>query len=77
MTTATLHFLKAVADLGVPAAKASSVDIINRMKAMPTDHDAFVPGRIREDGRKLCPSYLFEVKKPTESRQPWDNSKLL
>jgi len=51
--------------------------IINRMKAMPTDDDAFGPGRIREDGRKLCPSYLFEVKKPAESRQPWDYYKLL
>jgi branched-chain amino acid transport system substrate-binding protein len=66
-----------VADKGVPAAKASSVDIINRMKAMPTDDDAFGPGRIRENGRKLCPSCLFEVKKPAESRQPWDYYKLL
>jgi branched-chain amino acid transport system substrate-binding protein len=75
--SATLHFLKAVADMGVPAAKASGVDIINRMKAMPTDDDAFGPGRIREDGRKLCPSYLFEVKKPSESRQAWDYYKLV
>jgi branched-chain amino acid transport system substrate-binding protein len=75
--SATLHFLKAVADLGVTAAKSSGVDVINRMKAMPTDDDAFGPGHIREDGRKLCPSYLFEVKKPTESRQPWDYYKLL
>ena len=61
--SATLHFLKAVADMGVPAAKASGLDLVNRMKAMPTDDDAFGPGRIREDGRKLCPSYLFEGKK--------------
>jgi len=73
----TLHYLKAVADMGVAAAKASGVDAVNRMKAMPTDDDAFGPGRIREDGRKLCPSYLFEVKKPSESKAPWDYYKLL
>jgi branched-chain amino acid transport system substrate-binding protein len=75
--SATLHFLKAVADMGVPAAKASGTEIVNRMKAMPTDDDAFGPGRIREDGRKLCPSYLFEVKTPAESKKPWDYYKLL
>ncbi len=45
---------------------------IARMKAMPTDDDCFGVGRIREDGRKLHPSYLFEVKKPEESRGPFD-----
>jgi branched-chain amino acid transport system substrate-binding protein len=75
--SAALHYLKAVADMGVPAAKASGVDAVNRMKAMPCDDDAFGPGRIREDGRKLCPSYLFEVKKPSESKAPWDYYKLL
>ncbi|ACA19399.1 putative substrate-binding protein [Methylobacterium sp. 4-46] len=75
--SATLHYLKAVADMGVKAAKASGVDVVNRMKAMPTDDDAFGPGRIREDGRKLCPSYLFEVKTPAESSKPWDYYKLI
>ena len=64
----TLHYLKAVADMGVPAAKASGADAVARMKAMPTDDDAFGPGRIREDGRKLHPAYLFEVKTPEESK---------
>jgi branched-chain amino acid transport system substrate-binding protein len=72
-----LHYLKAVADMGVPAAKASGVDVINRMKAMPCDDDAFGPGIIRADGRKLCPSYLFEVKAPSESRGRWDYYKLI
>ena len=75
--SATLHFLKAVAEMGVPAAKASGADIVARMKAMPTEDDAFGPGKIREDGRKLCPSYLFEVKAPGESKGPWDYYKLL
>ncbi len=73
----TLHYLKAVADMGVAASKASGVEVINRMKAMPCDDDAFGAGTIRADGRKLCPSYLFEVKSPAESKGPWDYYKLL
>jgi branched-chain amino acid transport system substrate-binding protein len=69
---AVLHYLKAVADMGVPAAKASGVEAVNRMKAMPCDDDAFGTGTIREDGRKIHPGYLFEVKSPGESRNPWD-----
>ncbi|HYI82905.1 MAG TPA: ABC transporter substrate-binding protein [Acetobacteraceae bacterium] len=74
---ATLHYLKAVADMGVAAAKASGADAVARMKAMPTDDDAFGKGSIRPDGRKIHPAYLFEVKKPEESKGPWDYYKLL
>ena len=74
---AVLHYLKAVADMGVAAAKASGVDVVNRMKAMPCDDDAFGPGHIRPDGRKIHPVYLFEVKKPSESTNPWDLYKLV
>jgi branched-chain amino acid transport system substrate-binding protein len=72
-----LHYLKAVGDMGVAAAKASGVETVNRMKAMPTNDDAFGEGSIRPDGRKLHPAYLFEVKSPEESRGPWDYYKLL
>jgi branched-chain amino acid transport system substrate-binding protein len=72
-----LHYLKAVADMGVAAAKASGADAVARMKAMPTDDDAFGAGTIRADGRKLHPAYLLEVKAPAESRGPWDYYKLL
>ncbi len=75
--SAVLHYLKAVGDMGVSAAKASGLEAVNRMKAMPTDDDAFGPGSVRSDGRKLHPSYLFEVKTPAESRAPWDYYKLL
>jgi branched-chain amino acid transport system substrate-binding protein len=74
--SASLHFLKAVAEMGIVAAKASGVDVINRMKAMPSEDDAFGAGQIRPDGRRLIPSYLFEVKSPAESRGPWDYLKL-
>jgi branched-chain amino acid transport system substrate-binding protein len=67
---ATLHFLKAVADIGVPAAKQSGAAIVSRMKAMPTDDDCFGHAHIREDGLLMVPSYLFQVKTPAESHGP-------
>jgi len=73
----TLHFLKTVAAMGVPAAKASGLDLVNRMKAQPSEDDLFGKAIIRPDGRRLIPSYLFEVKTPAESRKPWDYYKLL
>jgi branched-chain amino acid transport system substrate-binding protein len=74
----TLHFLKAINDIG--AAKAKTMDgtaIAERMKAMPTDDQAFGKHSIRADGRGLFPSYLFEVKKPSESKGKWDYYKLI
>ena len=73
----TLHYLKAVADMGAAAAKADGAAAVARMKAMPTDDDCFGRGGIRADGRKIHPAYLFEVKKPEESKGPWDYYKLL
>ena len=74
---AVLHYLKAAADMGVAAAKASGVEAVNRMKAMPADDDAFGASTIRPDGRCIHPAYLFEVKAPAESRNPWDLYKLV
>ncbi len=74
---ATLHYLKAVADMGVAAAKADGRAAVARMKAMPTDDDCFGQGSIRADGRKLHPSYLFQAKAPAESTGPWDGLKLV
>ncbi len=73
----SLHYLKAVASVGIQNAKASGADVVARMKAMPTDDDAFGPGSIRADGRKIHPAYLFEVKRPEESKGPFDYYKLL
>ena len=75
--SATLHYLKAVKELGVVRAKASGRDVVELMKKMPTDDDCFGKGSIREDGRKIHPAYLFEVKKPEESRGPGDIYKLV
>ncbi len=76
MTTAgnyagTLHFLKAVQDLGI-GAKSDGAAVVARMKAMPTDDDAFGKASIRADGLALVPAYLFQVKTPAESKYPWD-----
>ena len=66
-----LHLLRAAAEMA-PGERSSGRAVVERMKAMPTDDDAFGPGRIREDGRKLHPAYLMQVKPPGESRGPWD-----
>ena len=75
--SAVLHYLKAVRDMGVAAAKASGAEAVARMKAMPTSDDVFGEGSIRPDGRKIHPAYLFEVKQPSESRGAWDYYKLI
>jgi branched-chain amino acid transport system substrate-binding protein len=71
----TLHYLKAVTAMG--AAAASGAATVARMKAMPTDDDCFGSGKIQDDGRKLHPVYLFEVKKPSESEHAWDLYRLI
>ena len=76
--SSALHYFKAVAALGPAAAKADGAGVIARMKAMPTDDDCFgANGKIREDGRKIHPCYLFQVKSPAESKQEWDLMKVV
>jgi len=70
----TLHYLKARAALGGnPDGKA----VVAKMKEMPTDDPLFGKGSIQANGRKLHDAYLFEVKKPQESKHPGDFYKLL
>ena len=71
-----LHYLKAVKDVGVTN-RADGAAVVARMKAMPVSDDAYPAATIREDGLVLFPSYLFEVKKPAESKYPWDYFKLV
>ena len=70
--SAVLHYLKAVEALG----SDDGTKVIAKMKALPTDDPLFGKGTIRQDGRKIHPMYLFEVKKPSESKGPWDFYKL-
>jgi branched-chain amino acid transport system substrate-binding protein len=69
-----MHYLKARVALG---GEADGKTVIAKMKEMPTDDPLFGKGTIRADGRKLHPAYLFEVKKPEESKYPGDFYKLL
>ena len=69
----TLHYLKAVTALN---SAADGKAVVAKMKEMPTDDPLFGKGTIRVDGRKLHPAYLFEVKKPEESKYPGDVYKL-
>ena len=68
-----LHYLKAVAALK----SDDGTKVVAKMKEMPTDDPLFGKGTIRADGRKIHPAYLVEVKKPSESKGPYDYYKIL
>jgi branched-chain amino acid transport system substrate-binding protein len=70
--SAVLHYLKAVEALKSDDAPK----VIAKMKEMPTDDPLFGKGRVRQDGRKIHDAYLVEVKKPSESKGPWDYYKI-
>ncbi len=71
--SSVLHYLKAV-----EAAKTDDgTKVVAQMKAMPTDDPLFGKGSIRADGRKMHPAYLVEVKKPSESKGPYDYEKVI
>ena len=55
----------------------TAAPVVAKMKEMPTDDPLFGKGSIRADGRKIHPAYLFEVKKPADSKYPWDYYKLV
>lgn len=71
--SATLHYLNAVKAAGTKETKP----VLAKMRATPV-RDAFTDnGVVREDGRMVHSMFLFEVKKPEESKAPWDYYKLL
>jgi branched-chain amino acid transport system substrate-binding protein len=67
-----LHYLKAVAAIK----SDDGVKVVEEMKKLPTDDPLFGKGMVRADGRKIHNAYLFEVKKPSESKGPWDYYKV-
>ncbi len=75
--SAMTHYLKAVVEIGLDRAKASGRDTVAAMKRLPTDDDCLGAGRVREDGRKIHATYLFEAKAPAESRMSWDCLKVV
>ena len=68
---------QAAAAMGPAQAKASGRSAIERMKALPTEDDCFGSGRVREDGRKIHPVYLFEVNRPPKAKKDWDLYRLV
>jgi branched-chain amino acid transport system substrate-binding protein len=70
--SAVLHYLKAVEALK----SDDGPKVIAKMKQLPSDDPVFGKGMVRADGRHIHPMYLFEVKKPSESKGAWDYYKV-
>ncbi|MBN8971388.1 MAG: ABC transporter substrate-binding protein [Rhizobiales bacterium] len=71
--SSVLHYLKAVT-----AAKSKDSDVVMaKMKELPIDDALFGKGSVRPDGRAIHNMYLYQVKKPSESKGEWDLYKVL
>ncbi|HRE13443.1 MAG TPA: ABC transporter substrate-binding protein [Usitatibacteraceae bacterium] len=70
--SSVLHYLKAVAAIK----SDDGAKVVAQMKKTPTDDPLFGKGEVRADGRKTHPVYLVEVKKPSESKGPYDYYKI-
>jgi branched-chain amino acid transport system substrate-binding protein len=66
--SSTMHYLKAIEAAGTDEAGA----VMKKMKEMPINDFFAKNGKIREDGRMVHDMYLVQVKKPSESKAPWD-----
>jgi branched-chain amino acid transport system substrate-binding protein len=71
--SSVLHYLKAVEAAGTDETEA----VMAKMRELPVNDVFYKNGKIREDGRMVHDMNLFEVKKPQESKGPWDYYKLL
>jgi branched-chain amino acid transport system substrate-binding protein len=69
------HYFKALEALG--GNPHDGAKVVEKMKSMPTEDDLFGKGEIQPNGRTIHSAYLFEVKKPSESKGPWDFYKLV
>ncbi len=68
-----MHFLKSIE----AAQTRDGAKIVAKMKELPTEDDVFGKGKVREDGRHMHDMYLWQVKKPEESKAPWDYATLV
>jgi len=66
--SSVMHYLNAVKAAGTDDTAA----VMKKMKEMPVNDMFAKGGKIREDGRMVHDMYLFQVKKPAESKAPWD-----
>jgi branched-chain amino acid transport system substrate-binding protein len=69
------HYFKALEALG--GNPHDGIKVVDKMKSIPTDDPLFGKGEIQPNGRTIHAAYLFEVKKPSESKGPWDFYKLV
>lgn len=70
--SSTMHYLQAIQAAGTDDAQA----VMQKMRELPINDFFAKNGRIREDGRMVHDMYVYEVKKPSESRGEWDYYKL-
>jgi len=71
--SAVYNYLKTVSATG----NAGGAAAVAKMKENPTNDPVFGEGRIRQDGRKVHPVYLMQVKMPAESKSTWDYEKVI
>lgn len=71
----TLHLLRAIESLNGDVSDGRKV--VAAMKMIPKDDPLFGKGEIRPDGRAIHPVYTFQVKTPSESKEPWDLYKVI
>jgi branched-chain amino acid transport system substrate-binding protein len=72
--SSVLHYLQAVEKVGSPEDGAK---VVEAMKATSYDDPLFGPTQVRVDGRAMHAMYLVEVKKPSESKGPYDYFKVI
>jgi branched-chain amino acid transport system substrate-binding protein len=70
-----MHYFKSLEALG--GNPHDGIKVVEKMKSAPTDDPLFGKGLIQPNGRTIHSAYLFEVKKPSESKSPWDFYKLV
>lgn len=70
--SAALHYLRAAAAVGPDVARKNGAAVVAKMKEMPVTDPLFGPSRVAANGRLMNKMYLCHVKKPSESKGPWD-----
>lgn len=71
--SAVTHYLKAIQAVGTDEAQA----VMAQMRATPVNDFFATNGHLRQDGKMVHDMYLFQVKSPAESKEPWDYYKLV
>ena len=73
MYSAVTHYLKAIKAAGTDETGA----VMKKMRELPISDVVIPKGTLREDGRVVHDMLLLQVKKPSESKAPWDYYKII